>query len=141
MNKKTILISFAAVLVLILAAGVLSYYMAANQPSADVGYPPVPPVPSNAPIEKPFVPSVPRLSGDVLDDGRVDSLDINSLIVNWKTDKPEYNLVDDPSGQTGILNALDLSQTIKYWKCLENKTGCPYLTQSVTNAAANLTAP
>lgn len=127
MNKKTFIVSFVAVLVLVAAVGFLSFYAATNQPSADVESPPIPPLPSNAPSEKPFVPSVPRLSGDVLDDGRVDSLDINALVVNWKTSKPEYNLVNDPTGQTGILNALDLAQTVKYWKCLEGKSGCPYL--------------
>jgi len=127
MNNKIVITTAVAIVAVVAAVGLLSFYVARNQPTADVEVPPTPPLPGGAPEIPPFVPDIPRLSGDVLDDGRVDSLDINVLVLNWKKQNPEYNLLDGSSDTPGILNALDLAQTIKYWKCLEGKQGCLYL--------------
>lgn len=130
MSKKSILVTFVSTIVVVVGVGLLSYFMFTNQPSADI-VPPTPPTPpSNAPAVKPPVPPVPRLKGDILDDGIVNALDINSVIVHWKQIAKEYNLVDDTSEKVGTISALDLGMTIKYWGCSEAKgvKDCPYLT-------------
>jgi len=139
MSKKTILLTFLSAVAVICLAGVLSYLVWTNQPAAD-STPPIPPIPGGAPTDKPFVPVVPRLAGDILDDGIVDSLDINKIVVAWKTVLPAYNLVDASSEKTGIISALDLTQTIKYWKCVEQKgeAKCPYLV-SITGGEGTVT--
>jgi len=132
MSKKAILVTFVSTLVVVVGVGLLSYFMFSNQPTADV-VPPVPPTPpSNAPVAKPPVPPVPRLKGDILDDGIVNALDINSVIVHWKQIAKEYNLVDDSSEKVGLISSLDLGMTIKYWGCSEAKgeKDCPYLTSA-----------
>lgn len=128
MSKKAILLTFVSAVTVICLAGVLSYLVWSSQPSADSN-PPIPPVPSGAPTGRPPVPASPRLAGDILDDGIVSSLDINSVVVHWKQVASEYNLVDASSEQAGLISSLDLSQTIKYWKCTEQQgeTACPYL--------------
>ena len=131
MTKKAILLTFISALGVVVLAGVLSYVVWTSQPSAD-SLPPTPPDPSGIPTDKPPVPPIPRLSGDVLDDGIVSALDINSLVVHWKQVADEYNLVDASGEQIGLITSLDLSQTIKYWKCVEQKgtDSCPYLASS-----------
>lgn len=139
MSKKAILLTFISAVAVICLAGVLSYLVWANQPQADTE-PPVPPLPEGAPTEKPPVPAIPRLSGDVLDDGIVSALDINSIVVHWKQVTDEYNLVDSSSETSGLISSLDLNQTIKYWQCVEQKgvTACPYLS---TTTAGDDTPP
>jgi hypothetical protein len=145
MSKKAILVTFVSTMVVVVGVGLLSYFMFTNQPSADI-VPPTPPTPpSNAPVEKPPVPPVPRLKGDILDDGIVNALDINSVIVHWKQIAKEYNLVDDASEKVGTISALDLGMTIKYWGCSEAKgaTDCPYLTatEAVTGTPTPTATP
>lgn len=134
MSKKAILVTFVSTMVVVVGVGLLSYFMFTNQPSADI-VPPTPPTPpSNAPAAKPPVPPIPRLKGDILDDGIVNALDINSVIVHWKQIAQEYNLVDDASEKVGTISALDLGMTIKYWGCSEAKgeKDCPYLSAADT---------
>jgi len=128
MSKKAIFLTFLSAVAVVCLAAVLSYLVWANQPQADSN-PPMPLIPTGAPTEKPPVPAIPRLAGDILDDGIVDALDINSIIVHWKQVAEEYNLTDATGDQSGLISLLDLNQTIKYWKCLEQKgeTACPYL--------------
>ena len=128
MTKKAILLTFVSALSIIVLAGILSYVVWTSQPSAD-SFPPTPPDPAGIPAEKPPVPASPRLSGDILDDGIVSSLDINSIVVHWKQITDEYNLVDTIDESKGLISSLDLSQTIKYWQCVEQKgvQACPYL--------------
>lgn len=136
MSKKAILVTFVSTMVVVVGVGLLSYFMFTNQPSADI-VPPTPPTPpSNAPAVKPPVPPVPKLKGDILDDGIVNALDINSVIVHWKQIAKEYNLVDDASEKVGTISALDLGMTIKYWGCSEAKgeKDCPYLTSADTTS-------
>jgi hypothetical protein len=134
MSRKAILLTFISAVAVICLAGVLSYLVWANQPQADTE-PPVPPLPEGAPTEKPPVPAIPRLSGDVLDDGIVSALDINSIIVHWKQVTDEYNLIDSSSEAVGLISSLDLNQTIKYWQCVEQKgvAVCPYLSSTTGN--------
>ncbi|MFH1855580.1 MAG: hypothetical protein ABH810_04230 [bacterium] len=131
MTKKAILLTFISAIGIVILAGTLSYVVWIGQPSADT-LPPTPPDPIGVPTEKPPVPPIPRLSGDILDDGIVSALDINSIIVKWKQVALDYNLVDASSDIAGTISSLDLSQTIKYWKCVEQKgeTSCPYLNSS-----------
>lgn len=140
MTKKAILLTFISAVSVIALAGVLSYVVWSSQPSAD-SLPPTPPDPSGIPSEKPFVPPAPRISGDILDDGIVSALDINSIVVHWLKVAPEYNLVDAEAESAGIISALDLNQTIKYWRCVEQKgeTECPYLGSS--NGGSATTSP
>lgn len=131
MTKKAILLTFISAIGIVVLAGVLSYVVWIGQPSADT-LPPTPPDPRGVPTEKPPVPAIPRLSGDILDDGIVSALDINSIVVKWKQVALDYNLVDASSDIAGTISSLDLSQTIKYWKCVEQKgeAKCPYLGSS-----------
>jgi len=131
MTKKAILLTFISAIGIVVLAGALSYVVWIGQPSADT-LPPTPPDPNGAPTEKPPVPPIPRLSGDILDDGIVSALDINSIIAKWKQVALDYNLVDASSDIAGTISSLDLSQTIKYWKCVEQKgeAKCPYLSSS-----------
>ncbi len=131
MTKKAILLTFVSALSVIVLAGVLSYVVWSSQPSADSN-PPTPPDPIGIPSGKPFVPDVPRLSGDILDDGIVSALDINSIVVHWLKVEPEYSLVDAQDENVGLVSSLDLNQTIKYWNCIEQKgtAECPYLNNS-----------
>lgn len=131
MSKKAILLTFVSAVAVVCLAGILSYLVWSGQPSADTN-PPQPPIPAGAPADRPPVPFVPRLAGDILDDGIVDALDINSIIVHWKTIALAYNLVDTTSEKTGTISSLDLNQTIKYWRCTEGKgeAACPYLAAS-----------
>jgi len=129
MSPKTIIITFASFLAVVILAGFISYWMANNQPTADVT-PPVPPAPQRTALAtegKPPVPKEPRFAGDAQDDGYVNGLDISVLITKWREVNKDYNLVDDASGTTYISNALDLSNVISHWRCLEQKEGCPYL--------------
>lgn len=143
MSKKAILVTFLSTIVLVVGVGMLSYFIWMNQPSADIVPPTPPEPPSNAPATQPPVPPVPRLKGDILDDGIVNALDINSVIVHWKQVAKAYNLVDDSSETTGTISGLDLSMVIKYWKCDESqdRTACPYLSGTADNdASATATA-
>ncbi|MCX6810038.1 MAG: hypothetical protein NTZ65_04855 [Candidatus Berkelbacteria bacterium] len=146
MSKKAIFVTFASTILLVLLVGVLSYFVYTNQPSADSTTPPTPakPIrPINAAQVNPPVPVVPRIAGDSIDDGIVDGLDINAEIVHWKEVNADYNLVDETAGTANLLNALDLSQTIKYWKCLETRTdkSCPYLTATLIQNDGGITLP
>jgi len=139
MSKKAIFITFVSAIVVVFLVGILSFWIARNQPSADVATPPTPPVPADAPKEPvtpldpqgatlyPPVPPAPLLSGDTVDDGIVDVLDINALIVHWGETNVDYNLADETNDK-GVINVLDLGQAIKYWKCFEGREGkdCPY---------------
>ena len=74
MSKKAIFLTFLSAVAVVCLAAVLSYLVWANQPQADSN-PPMPLIPTGAPTEKPPVPAIPRLAGDILDDGIVDALD------------------------------------------------------------------
>lgn len=129
MSRKAIFITFTSFVTLVVLVGFLSYFIAKNQPTADV-VPPVPPVPQKISLpttDKPPVPKEPRFSGDAQDDGIVNGLDVSVLITNWREVNTDFNLVDDQSGKANTLNALDLSNVISHWRCLEQKEGCPYL--------------
>jgi hypothetical protein len=126
MNAKTVLITFLSFTALILFVFAISFFVWKNQPSADIASPPVPPAPEVAQGKEPPVPPAVRLRGDTIDDGWVDILDINALIVHWKEKYPDYDLAQATKEEDGILNTLDLAQVIKYWKCLEGKSGCEY---------------
>jgi hypothetical protein len=144
MSKKAILITFVSTIIVVALVGFLSFWMWSNQPSAEVITPPVPPEPSNAPTDRPPVPQSPQLAGDVLDDGIVNGLDINAIATHWKEQNADYNLVDNPDEAKYTINILDLSQTIKYWKCLETRKDkeCPYLsTGNSTSTKSTLTPP
>ncbi len=137
MTKRAIFITFLSVISLFVIVGALSFYVAKNQPSADIPTPPTPPLPSDAPTTPPTpddpgtaiyppIPDAPLISGDSTDDGIVDVLDINVLLVHWNEENTDYSLVDE--GKTMVIDTLDLSQVIKYWRCLETRTdkNCPY---------------
>jgi hypothetical protein len=144
MSKKTVFITFVSTIILVILVGLLSFWIWSNQPSADVVTPPVPPNPSNAPTDRPPVPTSAQLAGDTLDDGIVNALDINALVAHWKEQNADYNLVDNPDEAKYTINVLDLSQTIKYWKCLETRTDkdCPYLsTTSSTSSTSSIPTP
>ena len=126
MSIKTLLISFFSFAAIIALVFVLSFIIWKNQPSADIQSPPEPPAPEIAKGQEPPVPSTPRLKGDTIDDGLVEILDLNALIVHWKENYPDYDLAQASEEEGGVLNSLDLAQVIKYWKCLENKSGCEY---------------
>jgi len=131
MMKKNIYVIVALVGVVFLLAGGLVFWVIKNSPQADIS-PPVPPVPQRIELptsDRPPVPPEPRLAGDAQDDGIVNALDINVLLTNWKKTRPEFNLVNAANEEVILLNSLDLSQVIKYWKCIEDsKTKkCPYL--------------
>lgn len=140
MTKRAVFITFLSAIMLFVVVGVLSFYVAKNQPSADSSTPPTPPPPSGAPANPvtpddpeteylyPPVPNAPLLSGDSIDDGIVDVLDINVLLVHWNEVNEDYSLTDE--GDTKLIDTLDLSQAIKYWRCFEGKTSkdCPYRT-------------
>ena len=150
MTKRAIFITFVSAISLVVIVGFLSFYISKNQPTADVATPATPPPPSGAPTNPavpsvdtgasdpstpstpdylyPPVPKAPLLSGDAIDDGLVDVLDINVLLVHWNEVNEDYSMVDE--GSTKIIDTLDLSQTIKYWRCLETRTDkdCPYRT-------------
>jgi len=137
MTKRAILITFISVISLFVVVGALGFYVAKNQPSADIPTPPTPPLPSDAPTTPPTpsdpgttiyppVPDAPLISGDSTDDGIVDVLDINVLLVHWNEENIDYSLVDE--AEKMVIDTLDLSQVIKYWRCLETRTdkNCPY---------------
>ena len=124
MSKRAVFVTFVVSMVLVGAVGLLSWWMASSQPSADTAFPPIPPVPETAPIERPYVPPRPMVCGDSNRDGIVNALDINVIIGNWKQLTPRFNLVDSTKDQKGMLNALDLSSVISHWRCLEGKAGC-----------------
>lgn len=147
MTKRAIFITFLSTIVLIVAVGALSFYVYKNQPSADVDSPAMPPMPDSAPTSPvtptlddvatpvtpadpdyiyPPVPTAPLLAGDSTDDGIVDVLDINVLLIHWNETNVDYSTVDE--SDTPVIDTLDLSQTIKYWRCLETRTDkdCPY---------------
>lgn len=152
MTKRTVFITFLSAITLVVVVGLLSFYVSKNQPTADVATPPTPPPPSTAPKNPPTpslradlktqnpptpghpdylyppVPKAPLISGDATDDGIVDVLDINVLLVHWNEVNEDYSMVDE--GSTKVIDTLDLSQAIKYWRCLETRTGkdCPYRT-------------
>lgn len=129
MSRKAIFITFTSFVALIVLVGFLSFWMAKNQPTADI-VPPVPAVPQRISLstsDKPPVPKEPRFVGDAQDDGIVNGLDISVLITEWKQVNKDYNLVNDEGGTPYTLNALDLSNVISHWRCLEQKAGCPYL--------------
>lgn len=128
MSKKALFITFTSLVAVLILIGFASYWVARNQPSADV-MPPVPPVPQKITLatnDRPPVPPEPRIAGDAQDDGTVNGLDISVLIANWKKSDKDYNLVDT-EGEENILNSLDISNVISHWRCLEQKEGCPYL--------------
>lgn len=137
MSKRAVLITFLSVVSLVIVVGALSFYVAKNQPSADTLTPPTPPLPGDAPTTPPTpsdpgdpiyppTPDLPLISGDATDDGIVDVLDVNVLLIHWNEENLDYSLVDE--GETMIIDTLDLSQVIKYWRCLETRTdkNCPY---------------
>lgn len=148
MTKRAVLFTFLSAITLVIVVGFLSFFVAKNQPSADVASPPTPPPPSGAPKNPPTptvgsdvdnpptpsdpdyvyppVPKAPLISGDAVDDGIVDVLDINVLLIHWNETNEDYSMVDE--GTAKIIDTLDLSQTIKYWRCLETRTDkdCPY---------------
>ena len=129
MSPKAIFVTFSSFVALLVLAGFVSYWMANNQPTADI-VPPVPPLPQRISLptsDKPPVPKEPRFVGDAQDDGIVNGLDISVLISHWQDTNKDYNLVDEADGTQYTLNALDLSNVISHWKCLEQKEGCPYL--------------
>jgi hypothetical protein len=136
MSKKTVFITFVSTIILVVLVGLLSFWIWSNQPSADVVTPPVPPNPSNAPTDRPPVPTSAQLAGDTLDDGIVNALDVNALVAHWKEQNADYNLVDNSNETKYTIDALDLSQTIKYWKCLETRKDkdCPYLSMDYSTS-------
>jgi len=128
MNRKTIFITFASTAVVVLLIVLLSWWMWVNQPTADIASPPVPAIPTQASSNTPPLPPEPRIMGDIIDDGIVDALDVNGVVVQWKQANVDYNLVDDTQGTESVIDSLDLVQVFKYWKCEEQKTdkNCPY---------------
>lgn len=139
MSKKAIFLTFVSAITVVLVVGVMSFWAARNQPTADVAVPIMPSPPAGAPANPitpneptsyiyPPVPKAPLLAGDSIDDGIVDVLDINVLIAHWNEASGDYNLVDDSNGQQNYIDTLDLAQTIKFWKCYELRTNkdCPY---------------
>jgi len=129
MSKKAILITLVSTTCLVFLVGLLSFWMWQNQPTADVITPPVPAEPSGAAPQKPPVPPIPRIAGDAIDDGIVDALDINGLIVHWQEANQDYNVADTQGTSTGIIDSADVMQAFSYWKCFEGRTGkeCPYI--------------
>jgi len=130
MSKKAIFITFTSLVTILIMAGLASYWVSKNQPTADVT-PPVPSIPQKialATTDRPPVPAEPRISGDAQDDGTVNGLDISVLVTNWKQAENDYNLVN-ATGEKDILNALDISSVISHWRCLEQKDSCPYISR------------
>ena len=130
MSRKSIFVTFISTAVVVLLVGLLSWWMWVNQPTADIPSPPVPSLPTEAKAGTPPLPAEPRIMGDVIDDGVVDVLDINGVVVQWQQPSSDYNLVDDSSGSNNIIDSLDLVQVFKYWKCQEGRVDktCPYRT-------------
>lgn len=148
MTKRAVFITFLSAITLVVVVGVLSFYV--SKKSADYRYcfapystatlnrsknpptpsleaePETPPTPGHPDYLYPPVPKAPLISGDAIDDGIVDVLDINVLLVHWNETNENYSMVDE--GSTRVIDTLDLSQTIKYWRCLETRTDkdCPY---------------
>jgi len=127
MSKRTILFTFIFTLTVVVFSGTLAYLMWKNQPSADAVASIVSPKPAYAPKETPAVPNPAQLAGDALDDGIVDSRDARALFVSWGRSDTSYNLTDQ-SADTGVINALDLGQVLKYWHCSDQspRESCPY---------------
>jgi len=126
MNIKVFFITLASTFVVVALMAALSFLVWSNQPTADIPSPPVPSAPTDASADFPPVPAEPRIKGDTIDDGIVNGLDLNGLIAHWREDNKDYDLVREEGTNTNILNALDLAQVIKYWRCLETKEGCEY---------------
>lgn len=132
-NKATIYFLIGAVFV----AGIAGLmWLLLNKPSADIPTPPIPPEPTSAQVSRPPVPNEPRLAGDSNDDGLVDALDINAVVIFWKQITRDYNLVDAKSDTPYMITALDLNMIITYWKCLEQKgiIKCPYIKVRVVDS-------
>lgn len=131
MSRKAIFVTFASTAVVVFLIVLLSWWMWVNQPTADIPSPPVPEVPNQATASTPPLPSEPRLMGDIIDDGIVDSLDVNGVVVQWKQTNIDYNLVDDTQGTTNLIDSLDLIQVFKNWQCTEQRAdkNCPYRTK------------
>jgi hypothetical protein len=127
MTKKGILITFVTTTIIIGALIALGYAMIVNQPSADTFYATIPGKPSWAPSATPSTPVEPRLAGDVSDDGIINALDINAIIIHWREKNLDYNLAD--SGDAGVIDRADIAQVFSYFGCYELKTNknCPYL--------------
>ncbi len=127
MSRKAILITLISTTCLVFLVGLLSYWMWQNQPTADVLTPPVPAEPTNAASTKPPVPPIPRIAGDAIDDGVVDSLDINGLIIHWQETNQDYNVADSGT-VNGLIDSTDVLKTFSYWKCYEGRQdkNCPY---------------
>lgn len=130
MSRKAIFITFLSTAVVVFLVGLLSWWMWINQPTADIPSPPVPSEPQRASSAKPPIPDEPRIMGDIIDDGVVDALDVNGVIVQWKQINGDYNLVDDTQGTENLVDSLDMIQVFKYWKCEEGRAdkNCPYRT-------------
>jgi len=128
MSKRAVLFTFLSTLAVVVFSGALAYLMWKNQPSADASISIVPPKPAYAPKETPTVPDPAQLAGDALDDGAVDSRDVKILLVNWGQTGALYNLTDQSSENTKVINALDLGQVLKYFSCTEQspRENCPY---------------
>lgn len=129
MSKKAIFVTFISTALVVVLVGLLSWWMWVNQPTADVGSPPVPAEPQRgASIAKPPVPPEPRIMGDVIDDGIVNVLDVNGVITQWKQKNSDYNLVDEAGADQNVIDSLEMVQIFKYWKCQEALSGknCPY---------------
>lgn len=133
-KSKAIVYFIVSALIIVGFSGLIWLYL--NKPSADIPTPPVPPAPTNVVQVKPPVPVEPRISGDANDDGLVDALDLNAIIVFWKTVTRDYNMVDAKSDTPFMVTALDLSMTITYWRCLEQKgiAKCPYIVERIVDA-------
>lgn len=141
-NKTKAVTYFIICAVLIVGFGVL-IWLYLNKPSADIPTPPIPPAPTSTAQLKPPVPKEPRISGDSNDDGLVDALDINALIVFWKRISGDYNLIDSPTDTPYLISALDLNMVITYWKCVEQKgtVKCPYIKTRIVDSGDASSTP
>jgi hypothetical protein len=128
MSKKAILITIVSVSVVVFLVGLLSFWMWQNQPMADVAMPPVPTLPTGAPTDKPPVPTEPRLAGDSTDDGYVDVLDVNGLIIHWGETNSDYNLADGQGQAANTIDSYDIAPVFANWHCYEGRAdkSCPY---------------
>lgn len=84
--------------------------------------PPLSPTPSASYTTTPSPKKM--VCGDANRDGKVNILDINVVVSNWKKVMSKFNLVDGSKDKKGTINALDLSNITSHWKCSSDKQDC-----------------
>ena len=76
---------------------------------------------------------MPQLTGDINNDGVVDSIDLSILVLHWGTDNTSADLNND-----GTVDSLDLSKLVSKWG--NDTTGLPDTPSGITSSQDGLTA-